>query len=158
MFSNNFRATVELRERTNFEPKIKNGEAENYFGRGVYPSIVSCTTQNPCLSFNIDQIDPTGALAMARVTVQAYYPNNGPHTTRVVLNGHDLGQISGINQVPYFGDLYLPVDFLVEGENILQLATIEPTNTDFFNSIKRSLAPWSVFFAAGIRPADAGEL
>ena len=135
VFSNNFRATVEMKERKSYDPRIKNGDIENYFGRAVFSDVPICTNPNaPCLSFNISDVDPNGINATATIKLQGL--TNGAHSIRVILNGHEIGLVTGSNKDNFSGDVSLPPNFLVEGNNILQLATVLSSDFVYFDAAK----------------------
>jgi hypothetical protein len=164
--SNNYRATVDMKERTSWDPTIHNGDTENYFGRPIYYSndLPVCPSPNPhapCLSFDLTGIDPAGLDALFKVNIEGFYPLNGNRTIRVFLNGHEVGSVLGNDQQEFSGSFSVPAASLVEGQNFLYLAEKDPATTDYFDSIQVTFSRKYVadqnsilFFSPGFKRFD----
>ena len=111
------------KERFSYVNSILNGDADNFWGRGV-----NATGTN--ISFNLSGIDFSSAASTLDLAIQGY--TNGAHTTRITLNGQLLNSINGVAQFPYSGSQSIPTSLLRDaslgqGANILNLASIGPS-------------------------------
>lgn len=126
--SNNFRIDLEKKERVSYDMEIQNGDADNYFGRSV-------TQMGATLTFNLPGIDLSAA-ANFPMTLKMFGATTVPHTVRIVINGHDVGTISGDGQSSFSGQISVLASYLVEGINTLALTSAAgPADQSFFDSI-----------------------
>ena len=114
VISKNYRATAKYEENDNFQPKVLNGEVDNYFGRSI--------SQAPVLiEFNVTGMDTSVPRQVLEVNL---LPTQGQiQHLRAVLNGHDLGHIGAASNVyrPFSEELLVPSEYFVEGTNVLSL-------------------------------------
>lgn len=163
VMSNNYRMFAENKERTNYDPTVKNGDIENYFGRPAYSSIPPCPSPNPndppCISVNLSAVDTLGLNATVNVKFQGL--STTPHNVRVILNGHEIGSVLGTHKDNFSGELSLPSNFLVEGDNVFQFATVQSADTVYFDHVKLTYSRRyaanqnrTLFFTPGYRKID----
>ena len=127
--SPNFLAATTKKERTIYDSQFKNGDAENYFGTNVDDN------PNPLpITLNLPGADTT-ATANATVTLKLMGLSTGQHSTRLVINGHDLGPVNGNGQASYSGLKTVPASFFVDGPNSLQLTSSGPADQSYFDSV-----------------------
>ena len=139
--SNNYRLSVEKKERDssagalNYDPTVQNGEIENYFGRVVFSDLPQCNNPfAPCTYIDLTGVDVAGLPAMITVKLQSL-PFVEQHDIRVVLNGVQLGVVVGHGAEYFSGDLSVPAGLLIEGRNILRLATSSSNDVVYFDSV-----------------------
>ena len=127
--SNNFRIDLEKKERISYDPSIQNGDADNYFGRTVSETATT-------LTFNLPGIDLSAALSFP-VTLKMFGGfTTVSHTVLMVINGHDVGTISGDGQNSFSGQKSVLSTYLVEGINTLDLTATGPQgDLSYFDSI-----------------------
>ncbi len=127
--ANNFQATLEKKIRIEFNQGLKNGDAENYFGPNVGDSA------NPIsIAVNLRGVDTT-ALGNATVTLKMVGYTSGAHAVRLVINGHDLGTVTGNGATSYSGQKSIPVGFLIDGVNTFDLSTPSFADQSAFDSV-----------------------
>src|SRR4029078_4393625 len=85
--TNNYRFNIEKKQRVVYDPNIQNGDVENYFGSPV--------VSDPRLTVRITLtgVDPQGTDAVIQVNLQGLF--NGSHNVHAVINGVDVGVITG---------------------------------------------------------------
>jgi hypothetical protein len=110
-----FRYTVERRDRTIYFSGLRNGEAENFFGR-----IVGATPRTQTLTVrNLHQLDAqTAALEVSLQGLTA-----GEHRVSVFLNGFNLGRLDFAGQTAKSATFLVQGYMLREGDNQVQLAS-----------------------------------
>ena len=130
VMAQSYEQTYTKKERTTYANDVLNGDAENYWGRGVG----SLTATVPFTLTGIDFQKPT-----ATVDVKFQGFSFGPHSIRVVLNGNTLSPINANGRSPFSGSYTVPTSFLLEGANSLQLTSTGPSG-DFslFDSVSVS--------------------
>ncbi len=128
----NYNQTFEFKERTGYVNSILNGDAENYWGRGV-----NATGTN--VNFDLTGVDFTNPQSTLAVKLQGF--SSGLHNVRITLNGQLLEQADGIAQFPLEKTQTIPTSLLKDtglgqGTNVLNLASIGPSG-DFslFDSV-----------------------
>lgn len=156
VMSNNYPVTAEKKERTNYIYDILNGDEENYWGRIV----TSTPTTVPVTLTGID----FGSTAMVTFTLKMRGFSMTLHQVQVILNGNNLGTISGNNQQAYSTTFTIPVSFLVEGNNALQLNSTAGSDFSMFDTatfsyIRKYQADQNKvsFFTPGMRRVDLGN-
>lgn len=156
VLTNNYRVVAEKKERTNYIYDILNGDDENYWGRVV-------TSSPTTVPISLTGIDFTSTAAVT-FTIKMRGFSLTAHTTRVVLNGNDLGTISGQNVEPYSATFTIPVNFLAEGNNSLQLNSTTGSDLALFDlatfGYARKYQAYQnrvSFFTPGYRKADLGN-
>lgn len=156
VMSNNYRVTVEKKERTNYIYDIRNGDEENYWGR-----VVSTTSTTIPVSLTGVDLASTSAVTF---TIKMRGFSLTPHQTAVVLNGNNIGTLSGQNTEAYSQTFTIPVSSLVEGNNALQLTSTAAGDLSLFDVatfsyIRKYQADQNrvSFFTPGSRRVDLGN-
>ena len=111
--SNSFRVDTQKKERTSYISDILNGDADNYWGRLVFSSPTTIPVAITGIDFTARDIPLT--LKMQGFTT------GGPHSIRVVINGTEVGRVTGDGALPFSGQLLVPSNLLIEGSNNLEL-------------------------------------
>ncbi len=125
----NYVQTFVKKERTQRVEDVFNGDAENYFGRGIG------TNPNAApLPFNLSGVDFTRPTATMELRFQGY--SNANHIIEVILNGQILAPATG-NDIENFTFNYsIPTSFLREGANTIKFRATGPTGDfSFFDTI-----------------------
>lgn len=128
----NYDQTFQFKERTSYVNSILNGEAENYWGRGI-----NATGTN--VNFDLTGIDFTNAQSTLVVKLQGF--SAGVHNVRITLNGQLLEQAEGIAQFPLEKTQTIPTSLLKDaglgqGPNVLNLAAVGPSGDfNLFDSV-----------------------
>lgn len=127
-----FFQTQTKKERLTYFSSFLNGDTENFYGSFIGSTPASIT-------FNLKGIDQS--VAKTPLTVSVYGATLTPHTVRVVVNGQELGTMSGSNRSKISQEFNILTSFLQEGANTLQLTSIAGSS-DFsvFDSISVNLA------------------
>jgi hypothetical protein len=120
------------KERFFYSSSILNGEAENFFGSVI-------TNNGAKISFDVTGVDFSSPNSSLDVSTQGLTVSL--HQVKVVLNGHEIGLLSGEFLKLSKGHFDFPTSFLLEGTNILQLNSV-PVSGDvsLFDSVKINFA------------------
>ncbi len=118
------------KERVFFDPTILNGPEENYFG-GIF-------NDNPGrINFNLNAIDETASTARLDVSCVGFTINQ--HQVSVKINGHDLTPaFTQFGRVPMSGSFQIPISFLQEGTNQLELRSSAAGDQILFDKVEVS--------------------
>lgn len=124
--------TQSKKERLTYFSSFLNGDTENFYGTFIGSSPANIT-------FNLRGIDQS--VAKTALTVSVFGATLTPHTVRVVVNGQELGTMSGANRTKISQEFNILTSFLQEGANTLQLTSLAGSS-DFsvFDSISVNLA------------------
>lgn len=162
--SNNYRFSVEKKERVNYASSVINGDIENYFGRPVFSDLPQCNNPlMPCTYIDLSGVDMAGMPATITVKLQGlpYTQSSVQHNIRVLLNGVHLGVVVGNGAENFSGELNIPAGVLIEGRNILRLATSASNDAVYFDSVKISYSRKYqadnnkvLFYTSGYRKVD----
>lgn len=143
------------KERTSYVNTIFNGDEENYWGRIVTSSPTTYT-------FPVSGIDTNIAQAAFSVKMMGY--SNGAHSVRLVLNGTEIGVITGNLQNAFSGTFTIPTSLLIEGNNSLQMNSLTSGDFSMFDSITLKYARRYAadqgrvsFFTPGLRRVEVGN-
>lgn len=128
--SGSFPMAVERRERINYINSIFNGDEENYWG-----SIVAAPISAPPVEVLFSLLEFDNNVDTARIDLKMQGFSLTPHQTRVTLNGHDLGIISGTGHTPYSAEFVVPAGHLTDGVNVLALSSVETSDLSLFDSV-----------------------
>ncbi len=135
VLSSSFLQSSTKKERFNYVSAVFNGDEENFFG-----TFINATTAP--VSFNLSAIDFTTANASIDIGIQGISQTS--HQIRVVLNGVDIGVVSGSSRNLATRRFDIPTSYLRAGVNSLQLTAIGGTpgiaDINFFQSVKVSYA------------------
>jgi len=108
-----YQQTFVKKERTIFVQDVFNGDAENYFGRGVG----SNPNATP-VTFTLSGVDFASPTSTMQLRFQGY--SIGNHTIEVILNGQLLAPTTGNDLNNFTGDYSLPTSLLHEGSNSIK--------------------------------------
>lgn len=103
------------KQRRNYTPNVLNGDTGNFFGNPI-------TADSTTITFNLRAIDYSIRKTEIYVTVQGISLH--PHTTKIEINGEDMGTVSGVNRESMVSYITIPTQFLIEGTNQLKLTAI----------------------------------
>ncbi|MCC7308908.1 MAG: hypothetical protein IT173_15195 [Acidobacteria bacterium] len=120
------------KQRFNYLNQVLNGEAENYWGAVVVPTVD--TTYN----FTLTGVDFAAPTATIDVKFQGYslFPVD-QHSVQITLNGHVLpSTATGTGRNPFSKEFTIPTSYLAEGANSLVFRSVSPAG-DFslFDSV-----------------------
>jgi hypothetical protein len=138
-----FRSAITYRERRDYNGFILNGDLENYFGRPV-----TSGPMGELIQVFVSGLDTAGTTASIRVRLQGL-PGAAPHNIKVTINGNEAGFVTGVGGVSYQATLSIPVSFLVEGVNLIDLVDLETSGASYFDQVE--IAYPRLFAAAGDR-------
>ena len=125
VITRSYSQTFQKKERTSFVEDIFNGEAENYFGRGI--------TSNPNaapMTFNLSGVDFSSPNTNMELRFQGY--SAGAHSIEVILNGELLAPANGIDAESFVATYSIPTSFLREGSNSIKFRAIGPAGDFVF--------------------------
>ncbi len=132
VLSNSFSQSLTKKERFNYSTLILNGDAENFFG-----TVILGTPAN--VSFNLPSVDFAASNASIDIGLQGL--TTYAHQTRVVLNGEDIGAITGDSRNLATRHFNIPTSFLRAGANTLQFtAQGGSPDVSLFESVKVNYA------------------
>lgn len=128
VLANNFFVNHVQKQRVIYTSDVLNGELENYFDNRPI------TTSGATIPFTLNAIDFSVRKSTFKVTIQGI--TFGQHEVRVLLNGTEIGIITGVDKVSMTGTFGLISDQVyLEGANSLQLISSAPTDVSFLESI-----------------------
>jgi hypothetical protein len=128
VLANSFFINHVQKQRIIYTSDVLNGELENYFDNRPI------TTSGATVPFTLNAIDFSVRKSTFKVTIQGI--TFGPHSVRVLLNGTEIGLITGMDKVSMTGTFGLIADAsYIEGVNTLQLISSAPTDVGFLESI-----------------------
>lgn len=128
VLANNFFINHVQKQRKIYTSDVLNGELENYFDNRPI------TTSGATIPFTLNAIDFSVRKSTFQVTIQGI--TFGPHSVRVLLNGTEIGLITGVDKVSMTGTFGLISDAsYLEGVNSLQLISSGATDIGFLESI-----------------------
>jgi subtilisin-like proprotein convertase family protein len=117
-----FASALKRKDRSVYFAALRNGDAENWFGPGVYPQDPSDPSSTPTmLTLTPNNIDHTSA-AGAQLTVDLQgvgISADGvtPHRVGVLLNGTDVGEMTFLGQAHAEQTFAVPSALLLDGTN-----------------------------------------
>jgi hypothetical protein len=156
VLTQNYRVSAEKKERTTYIYNILNSGAENFWGRPV--STTPTTVPLPVTGIDFS------STATVTLTLRVQGFSQTAHQTRVVLNGTELGIMSGQQQLNYSTTYTIPVNLLVEGNNSLELTSTVSGDFVLFDTATVSYARKYVadqnkvaFYTPGLRKVDLGN-
>jgi Peptidase family C25 len=130
VLSSNFSQSLTKKERKSYTTLVLNGDAENFFG-----TVINGTPAT--VSFNLPSVDFTVANASIDIGIQGL--TDAPsHQTKVLLNGVDIGAISGSIRDLATRHYNIPTSLLRAGTNTLQLTALNARDVSLFESVKVS--------------------
>jgi len=132
VLSASFTQSLTKKERLNYTTAVLNGDAENFFG-----TVVNGTTST--VNFNLPSVDFASANAVVDIGIQGL--TDFPHQTRVLLNGQDIGTVTGNLKNLATRRYNISTSLLRAGVNTLQLTAIGgSSDVSLFESIKVTYA------------------
>ncbi|CAN5672586.1 hypothetical protein BH24ACI3_BH24ACI3_03600 [soil metagenome] len=127
----NYDQTFLLKERTNFSNNIRNGDAENFWGRAVTPT-------GTTLPFTLTGVDFDKPTVTMNLKMQGI--SSGIHQVQLTLNGNPLTVATGGGPFPYSLVQTIPTSFLVEGANTLHMQSTTTGDNSFFDTLELSFS------------------
>lgn len=129
--ANSFAQTFIQKLRKIYVSDLLNGDEENFFDN------IPINTAGRTLNFTMNSID--FSIGQIPFTVGVQGLTLAPHQNRIVLNGHELGTISGNDRDLMSQTFTIPTNFLLEGSNTLQIFAMGgASDISFLESIKAS--------------------
>lgn len=130
--ANSYPYSFIFKERTNYYSGIFNGEADNFFGRVI-------TSGGASVPLTLKAIDFSSPNASLELQIQGV--TFVAHQVKVVLNGQELGFVSGYNTASMTQRFDIPTSLLVEGNNTLTLTGTNGTqDISSFDNVKINYA------------------
>lgn len=127
-----FAQSLTKRERSTYITSILNGDEENFFGTTI-------NTAGATVSFNLPAVDFSTAEAAVDIKLQGL--TGTPHQVSVVLNGVDIGTITGGYDQPATRHYSIPTSILRSGTNSLQMKSFDNiSDISLFHSIQVNYA------------------
>ncbi len=124
----NYQHRFVFKERINYTNQIRNGDAENFFGRPIL------STQTATVPFNLSEIDSDSPTANVSVRIQGF--SAGLHSVTVTLNGQNIGTVEGAGQLNVVQTFSIPTAWLQQGANSMVLAAVAPSpDTNLFDTL-----------------------
>ncbi len=117
--------TFVKKERIQYVEDIYNGDAENYFGRGI-----GSNPNAAPLTFNLSGVDFSRPDSTMQLRFQGY--SDGNHLVEVILNDVILAPTSGAGQDNFVGDYLIPTSLLREGSNSIKFRAFGQTGDFVF--------------------------
>jgi hypothetical protein len=125
--ANSFFVNHVQKQRLIYTTDPLNGELENFFDNR--PIVTGGAT----IPFTINSIDFNVRKVSFTVAIQGI--TFGPHSVRVILNGTEIGLITGTDKVLMSNSFGIISNSFAEGTNTLQLISAEITDVSFLESI-----------------------
>jgi hypothetical protein len=110
----NFRGSITKSENAIYLQSVLNGDADNFFGSSFNSAGANLTVPTP-------DLDSVTGKAMLEITVQGLTLT--PHLITVLLNGNEIGTLTGANRDSMSGSFGITSNLLVSGDNIVRLVT-----------------------------------
>jgi hypothetical protein len=130
--SQNYSQSFFKKERLFYKQDILNGDAENVFGTSYNESFPGT------VNFNLTGVDFSAINSSLDITLQGITLT--AHQTRIVLNGVELGVVTGSNYNPMNGHFDFPTSVLREGANTLVLTSFGQGDIGAFDQMKINFA------------------
>ncbi|HSI88805.1 MAG TPA: hypothetical protein VK918_07095, partial [Pyrinomonadaceae bacterium] len=127
--STNYRQTFSLKERTIYTNSIRNGDAENFWGRIVNNNATT-------LTFQLSGVDSQAATANINIRFQGF--SSGLHNILIKLNGQSLPMAVSAGQLAFQVNHQIPTSMLIEGQNSLELQASASGDTSLFDQVNIS--------------------
>ncbi len=129
--ANNYLRAFTFKERTNYSSAVFNGETENFFGR-IF------NNAGTTIPLNLTGVDFGATTSSIDITVQG--STQVAHQIRVMLNGVELGFLSGSGRSSMTSRFEFPTSVLIEGANNLQLTSSATNDYSYFDTVKVNYA------------------
>lgn len=115
--AHSFLYTAEVKERSIYFSSLRNGEAENFFGRVIASQSVTQTMKLQ----HVDIAAPSEAELVLALQGVTDFPGSPDHRVRVTVNGAEVGRLLFDGQSHHVETLRVPHSLLKEGENAFTL-------------------------------------
>lgn len=123
-----FSQTFTFKERTGYVNQIRNGDAENFFGRPLLSNPV-------LLNFVLSGVDYNRPSSVITLKLQGF--SSGLHQVNLTLNGQALSPMISAGQVAYSTTQSIPTSLLINGTNTLQMQSVGPAgDISLFDTIQ----------------------
>jgi hypothetical protein len=120
--NNYFQSFLRKDRQTYISAEILNGDAENFFSNVPIIGANSPTPTPVIFNLNLTGVDFTMPNATIEIGIQGI--TSTPHQLLATINGEPMTPITGNGKVLMNGAFQVPISFLREGANTLQLQTI----------------------------------
>ena len=127
--SKNYQQTFSLRERTLYTNSIRNGDADNFWGRIINSNATT-------LSFQLSGVDHESLTATINLRFQGF--SSGLHNIQIKLNGQSLPTAVSAGQLAFQVNHQIPTSLLVEGQNTLEFQAAASGDTSLFDQVNIS--------------------
>lgn len=127
VISPNYSQAFFLKERTNYSNQIRNGDAENFWGRVI-------TATGTTLNFNLTGVE-FGSL-QSTITLKFQGFSTSLHQVNIRLNGESISPANGGGQLPFQTTQVIPTSMLREGANSIHFQSNVAGDTNLFDSIE----------------------
>lgn len=125
--SRNFESKYERSDNQTYLSSLLNGETDNFFG-----AVFNNTPVN--LTFNVPAVDTINN-GSARLEIRVQGLTNTPHSVNVLLNGQQIGTLTG-NNIGSMNLVYnLSSQALLNGNNVVQLASANTNDYCLFDKV-----------------------
>ena len=125
--SRNFESKFERSDNQTYLSSLLNGETDNFFGAVFNNSPVN-------LTFNVPAVDTINN-GSARLEIRVQGLTNTPHSVNVLLNGQQIGTLTGNNTGSMNLVYNLSSQTLLSGNNVVQLASANTNDYCLFDKV-----------------------
>src|SRR5690606_6043088 len=129
VLSKNYQQTFSLKERTIYTTSIRNGDADNFWGRIINSNATT-------LSFQLSGVDHESLTANINLRFQGF--SSGLHNIQIKLNGQSLPTAVSAGQLAFQLNQQIPTSLLLEGENTLEFQASASGDTSLFDQVNIS--------------------
>ncbi len=120
-----FSYVAEYKNRSIYYTAALNGDHENFFGPVIFGNGVTVT-------LNLNNIEKTsGSPAQLQLSIQG--ATLGQHQLTVTVNGATAGTVSWIDTSSTTQTLSVPIEWLVEGDNLIRFIPASPNDTSLLD-------------------------
>jgi hypothetical protein len=114
--SRKYNQTFVRQDKKNYFNQVLNGQADNWWGDVV----IQNASNNPTnLNFVLSGIDRTAGTRKMTISFQGF--SITPHVIQLTLNGQVVTTVQGAGRVPFNKEFEVPVDLLLDGNNVLAM-------------------------------------
>lgn len=145
--SRKFSQTFVREDRKTYTNQVLNGAEENWWGDTVVQNTLNAPTN---LNFSLTGVDRTPGTRRLSISFQGF--SITPHIMELTLNGNVVGIVNGAGRFPFSGELDVPVEWLLDGNNALAIRASGgtlPTSADIVFIDKLSIDFGRDYIATG---------
>ncbi len=111
-----FDSSIEVKDKITYASGILNGDTDNFLGKTV---VGSAATPTPT-SMTVSLPNVNTELPKAQIQVGVQPLTAGFHNIKVLVNGEDVGNITGFDKIAIYASLGVPSSVLLNGNNTVQ--------------------------------------